>query len=78
MVRIQCFGFGSRGKATERSVVGRRSGGSELVFAPWEGSATRRDGVVTSAKEKRWHRGGDVLFCSSHHVEHNTMVKTEF
>jgi hypothetical protein len=33
---------------TRQSVVGRWSGVSELVLAPWEGSVTRRGGVATS------------------------------
>jgi hypothetical protein len=38
---------------TRQSVVGRWSGVSELVLAPWEGSVTRRGGVATST-------GGEV------------------
>jgi hypothetical protein len=51
--QIQYFGFGSRGELTGRNIVRRRSGGSELVLAPWEGSVTWR-GV---RGDVGWRRG---------------------
>jgi hypothetical protein len=50
MVRIQCFRFGLRGKATGPSIVGRCSGGSELILILWEGSVTRCDRMVMLAR----------------------------
>jgi hypothetical protein len=54
VVQIQCFSFGWRGEATWWSIVGRWSGGNNLILAAWEGSVTRHNGVVTSV------RGDDV------------------
>jgi hypothetical protein len=50
VVQIQYFCFGLRGEATGWSIVGRWSGGNELILAPWKGSVTRRSGVVTSVE----------------------------
>jgi hypothetical protein len=47
VVWIQCLNFSLRGDAMGRNIVRRRSGGSELVLALWEGSVTRRGGVMT-------------------------------
>jgi hypothetical protein len=45
-----------------QSVAGRRSGGSELVLAQWEGSVIQRDGVMISARGEAApgrEKGGD-------------------
>jgi hypothetical protein len=49
VVRIQYFSFGSRDEVTEQIIAERWNRGSELVFAQWERSMTRRTG---------WRRGG--------------------
>jgi hypothetical protein len=48
VVWIQCFGFDLKEEATGRSFAERKSGASELILAPWEGSMTQRGSVAMS------------------------------
>jgi hypothetical protein len=64
VVRTQCFSFSSRGEAMRQSIVGRLSGGSELILAQWKGSVTRCRGVTTSTDGEatpRREKGGNNI-----------------
>jgi hypothetical protein len=69
MMRIQYFNFGSNGEPTERSVVERCSGDSELILTQWKGSVIQHGGMSTllrgEASPGREKRGDDVSWADT-------------
>jgi hypothetical protein len=82
VVRIQCFGFRSRGEARGRSIAERWSKGSRLVLALWEGNVTWRSRVAASARGEaalgRGKGGDDVSWVDMNLTKPKKWIKLTF